>query len=187
MNRLSFYSIMGIFLLGGVLLAAGANLWNLTDDGNIMTNYITPSLPIAGRGIMPTWGVAGVSSAEPDEWHFQVVFSANRTAKIALVWNLNATTLFEKSGAAIDESFNVALPRSSVSWRWDWVIINPESSVLRVYNFTVTHYPLSFPEREPGLVVLAGGLTFLLAAPIALAFFRRQDIQRRSRNWFQSF
>jgi len=143
-----------------------------------MTNWITPSLPIAGNGKMPTWGVAGVPAEEPDEWHFQVVFSANGTGTIALVWNLNATTLFEKSGAAIDESFNVAMPRSSVAWRWDWVIINPDNLVLRVYNFTVRHYPISFPERQPGLVTLVGGLIFTIAASVTIAFFRYRDIRR---------
>ena len=127
---------------------------------------------------MPTWGVTGIPAAEPDEWHFQVVFSANRTAKIALVWNLNETTLFEKRAATIDESFNVALPRATVSWRWDWVIINPDSSVLQVYNFTVIHYPITYPGRQLGLITLFGGFSALLAAPIAIVFFKLRDIRR---------
>jgi hypothetical protein len=167
---------VGIFLLGVVLLAAGANLWNRTDDGGTMINWITPSTRILANGNMPTWGVAGIPASEPDEWHFDVVFSANRTAKIALVWNLNETTLFEKSGTTIDESFNVALPRTTDSWRWDWVIVNPDSSVLRVYNFTVTHYPITYPYRQIGLITLVGGFTVVLATPIAIAFLRHRDI-----------
>jgi hypothetical protein len=178
MNRVYRYSLVGIFLLGVVLLAAGANLWNRMDDGSTMTNWIAPSTRIIGNGNMPTWGVAGIPAAEPDAWHFHVVFSANRTATIALVWNLNETTLFEKSAVTIDESFNVALPRTAVSWRWDWVIMNPDSSVLRVYNFTVTHYPITYPERQLGLITLVGGFTAVLAVPIAVAFLRHRDIRR---------
>jgi len=177
MNRFYRYFILGVFLLGVVLLASGASLWNRTDDGGTITNWITPSTRIFANGNMPTWGVAGISAAEPDAWHFQVVFLANRTATIALVWNLNETTLFKKSAATIDESFDVALPRATGSWRWDWVIMNPDSSVLQVYNFTVTHYPITHPKRELGLFISVGGFTAVLAAPIAFLSYR--DIRRR--------
>jgi len=178
MNRLYCYSLVGILLLGLVLVAAGANLWNRTDYGGTIVNWITPSSRIPGNGNMWTWGVAGIPAAEPDEWHFHVVFSANRTARIALVWNLNETTLFEKSAATIDESFNVALPRTTFPWRWDWVIRNPDSSWLGVYNFTVTHYPITYPKRQLGYLALAGGFIAVLVAPIAIAFIRHRDIRR---------
>ncbi len=179
MKRLHNYSLVALLLLGLVLVAVGAEMWNNADYGITMTNWITPSLPIAGNGNMWTWGVAGIPTAEPDEWHFHVVFSANRTAKVALVWNLNESTLFEKIAATIDESFTVALPRTNVSWRWDWVIRNTDSSVVRVYNLTVTHYSITYPQRRVGLIALGCGFMAVLAAPIATVFLRRRDIRRQ--------
>jgi hypothetical protein len=164
-------------LLGFFLVAAGANMWNRADHGSTIVNWITPSTRIPAKGNMSTWGVAGAPATEPDEWHFHVVFTANRTAKITLMWNLNETILFEKNAATIDESFTVALPRSTVSWRWDWVIRNPDSSCLGVYNFTVTHYSITYPERQFGLITLGAGLVAVLVVPIVIVFLRQRDIQ----------
>jgi hypothetical protein len=176
MNRLYRYSLLGVLLLGVVLVAAGTYMWNRTDYGSTIVNWITPSSRIPAKGNMSTWGVAGASATEPDEWHFHVVFSANRTARITLMWNLNETILFEKSAATIDESFNVALPRTAVSWRWDWVIRNPDRSWLGVYNFTVTNYSITHPQRQVGSMALGAGFVAVLIVPIA--FFRHRDVRR---------
>ena len=128
---------------------------------------------------MWTWGVAGIASAEPDEWHYDVIFSANSTAEVDLVWNLNQTILFTKSSSMINESFNVNLPRTDSSWRWDWLIKNVGGSVLGVANFTVTHYPIRHPQRSIGSVLLGAGLAIIIAAPISAIWFKRQGNRPR--------
>jgi len=152
MNRLHLFALLAILMLGASLIGGGAIMWNRAEYGSTIVNWITPSHHIPNNGYMWTWGVAGIPSDEPDEWHFHVIFSANRTAVITLVWNLNETTLFERRGAAIDESFAVQLPRTNAPWRWDWRISNPNSSVLGVANFTVTHYSIKFPLRHIGSI-----------------------------------
>jgi hypothetical protein len=186
MNRLYRYSLLGVLVLGLVFAAEGAMLWIRTDYGATTRNWITPQSRIPGKGYMWTWGVEGNPRAEPDEWHFHVMFAANRTADIILFWKLNESVLYERSSAQIDESFDVALPRTTESWRWDWLIRNPHDSVLSVENFTVVHYSMKYPERQIGSLVLGSGVIALLAVPIAIAYLRRRDIRRRSRNSSQS-
>ena len=130
MNRLYRYSLLGVLVLGLVFAAEGAVLWIRTDYGATTRNWITPQSRIPEKGYMWTWGVEGNPRAEPDEWHFHVMFAANRTADIILFWKLNESVLYERSSAQIDESFDVALPRTTESWRWDWLIRNPHDSVL---------------------------------------------------------
>lgn len=176
MKRLVRFSLLGLLVFGVVLIVGGAVMWVQPVPEDTIENWITPSSRIPGNGLMMTWGVGGGPMGEPDAWHFHVVFCANSTANIVLLWNLNETTLFEKSSNKLDESFTVALPRTTHSWRWDWAIMNPGDSVLRVENFTVTHYAIRYPERSVGSMALGTGLIAVVAVPILKIHFRRRDI-----------
>lgn len=186
MNRLYCYSLLGLFLVGLVCVPEGAMLWIRTDYGATTRNWITPQSRIPAKGYVWTWGVEGNPRAEPDEWHFHVMFAANKSADIILFWKLNESILYERSSAQIDEAFDVALPRTTGSWRWDWLIRNPDDLVLNVENFTVVHCSINYPERQIGSLILGSGVTALLAVPIAIAYLRRRDIPPRSRNSSQS-
>jgi len=128
---------------------------------------------------MWTWGVGGNPNLEPEQWHFQVFFLANDSAEVSLLWNLNETVLFRRSAAQIGETIDVPLPRTTALWRWDWLIHNPHETGLRVLNFSVSHYPFSFPERQNGLVAMVLGVSMILAASV-LIYFSRVRIQL---NW----
>ena len=131
---------------------------------------------------MWTWGVDGSPTSEPDLWHFRVIFVANDSADVVLLWNLNETVLFEKKSAQINETLDVPLPRTSKLWRWDWLIKNPHESVLRVMNFNVTHYPVRYPERQNGIVAVGVGISILVAASATHVYIKRQDKRPRRRN-----
>ncbi len=131
---------------------------------------------------MWTWGVGSNPRQEPDLWHFHVIFVANDTAIVMLLWNLNESVLFERSAAQIDETFDVSLPRATTLWRWDWLIKNPHETGLSVRNFTVTHYPISFPERQNGVIAVGMGVSLVIAAGVALVYFSRRDTQLGQRH-----
>ena len=101
---------------------------------------------------------------------------------MVLLWNLNETVLFEKHSSQIDETLDVPLPRTSKLWRWDWLIENPHDSVLGVMNFTVTHHPVTYPERQNGIVAVSVGISMIVAASAAYVYFKRQDRRPRRRN-----
>lgn len=87
-------------------------MWVRTDYG-VENRFLTAPLRIPERGYYWTWGVNGDPRVEPDEWHFHVVFTANKTADVVLLWNMNESILFERSSAKIDEGFDVALPKTT--------------------------------------------------------------------------
>jgi hypothetical protein len=171
MNRLQ-YSMLSVLLLGVILLSVGALMFTQTKYGPITRFWTGPTIRVPANSITPTWGVGGNATQEPDEWHFEVFFTANRTATIKLVWNLNESLLYEKTSAAINESFSVALPKASGDWRWDWAIHNSQDSALGVQNFTVIHYSIQHPQRQIGILMLSGGIIAVIAASIALVYLR---------------
>ena len=182
MSRLRQFSILAIIGVGLIFLARGVSLWTEAETGVVIQNWITPSSAIPGKAYMWTWGVDGSPRSEPDLWHFHVIFVANDSADVVLLWNLNETVLFEKHSPQIDETLDVPLPRTSKLWRWDWLIKNPHDSVLGVMNFTVTHYPVTYPERQNGIVAVSVGFSMIVAASAAYVYFKRQDRRPRRRN-----
>jgi hypothetical protein len=167
-----------LVVLGLVLLARGTMLYVETESGGFIQNWTTPATTIPSKAYMWTWGVEGVQADQPDSWHFHVVFEANATGEVFLMWNLNQSVLFNRNSSKIDETFEVVLPRTSGSWRWDWLIKNPNSSGLTVDNFTVSHYSIRYPERMNGLMAIGAGLIMVVAAAGVLAYFRRRRISR---------
>jgi hypothetical protein len=153
-------------------------MWIKTDYG-VTSRFFTVPLRIPGKAHYSTWGVAGGPELEPYEWHFHIVFSANRTANVVLSWKMNESILYERTSDMIDEVFIVALPRTSVTWTWDWIIENPNDSALRVDNFTVVHYPIMYPGREVGSVLLSTGIIVVFAVPIIMVYLRRLDIRQK--------
>lgn len=166
-----------MILLGAALGIRGATLWSETNTGTFIQNWITPSSEIPRKSYMWTWGVGSNPQQEPDQWHFHVIFVANDTADVLLLWNLNESVLFQRKSSRIDEVFDVPLPRTTVLWRWDWLIRNPHESGLAVRNFTVFHYPVSFPERQNGVSAITVGVSLVVAACVAMLHFRRADIR----------
>jgi hypothetical protein len=181
MNRLRGYLLLGVLVLEVVLILGGVMMWVRTDYG-VTNRFVTNPLRIPEGGYYWTWGVDGEPGVEPDAWHFHVIFDANKTADVVLLWKLNERILWEKNSAKIDEGFDVTLPKTTESWRWDWLIRNPDDSVLGVENFTVIHYPIKYPERQLGSISLAASAIVLLAIPIAKAYLRRRDIPPRGPN-----
>ena len=171
------YSVLFMIIIGLTLVGQGVSLWAKTEVGAVIRNWIAPSSNIYGHENMWTWGVDGVAGDEPDLWHFHVFFVANDTGEVLLVWNLNQSTLFGRNSSRIDATFEIPLPRTNQSWRWDWLVKNPYASTLRVENFTVTHYPIRHLERVKGLVLVGVGLSMLLATPAMLLYFKRRDSQ----------
>jgi hypothetical protein len=182
MNRFVPHLLLGILLVGVLSLAVGVMIWSRADYGPTSRFYVIPVHFIPSNGYFWTWGMEGNAVTEPDAWHFQVVFAANETAVIALLWNSNQSVLFSKSSAKMTETFDVALPRTDESWRWDWVIKNPNTLALLVENFTIVHYSIKYPEREKGLTLFSMGLAATLAALVAEAYVWRRGIQPISRD-----
>jgi hypothetical protein len=172
--------LFAVTLTLGLLLAGrGIWLWSEVYTGDVIRNWIAPSTVIPENAGKWAWGVGGDSGEEPDQWHFQVFFEANHTANVLLMWNLNQSVLFARNSSKIDESFAVALPVSREAWRWDWLIRNPNSTILNVYNFTVTHYSISFPERQNGFIAIAAGSITSVVAGIAIVYLNHRDSQRK--------
>ena len=171
--------LVALVVLGLALGVRGATMWTETNTGTYIQNWITPSSQIPAKSYMWTWGVGSNPQQEPDMWHFHVVFVANDSADVLLLWNLNESILFERTSAQIDETFDVPLPRTTALWRWDWLIKNPHETGLAVQNFTVSHYPLSFPERQNGIIAIAIGVSLIVAAGVALFYFSRVDTRLR--------
>ncbi len=160
-------------------------LWTQTNTGAVIQNWITPTSIIPGNAYMWTWGVEGTPAQEPDLWHFHVFFVSNDTAEVLLIWNLNQSTLFDRNSSKIDETFDVQLPRTNQPWRWDWLIRNPNNRFLLVENFTVTHYPLRYPERQNGAIAMGVGALLIITSIAAFVFFRHRRSQRQSQSPFQ--
>ncbi len=182
MNPLRRYSLLLMIAIGSILIGQGVFLWAETRSGGVIRNWVTPASVIPSHQYMWTWGVDGVAKDEsdlPDLWHFHIVFSANDTAEVLLTWNLNQSILFQRNSLRIDETFDVALPRTNGSWRWDWLIKNPHSSALRVDNFTITHYSVRYPERRDGFVAVGTGFFIIFGATAALVYVRRRDSRQR--------
>lgn len=178
MKPLRRYLLLSLIFLGFVLVGRGALLWGRTDSGRVIQNWVTPALAIRGHEYMWTWGVGGIAREEPDLWHFHVDFIANGTAEVFLMWNLNQSILFLRNSSMINETFEVPLPRANGAWRWDWLIMNPHSSVLGVENFIVTHYSVRHPERQNAIVATSTGV-FITVACSALVYSGRRHIPLR--------
>ncbi len=176
------YVNLSILLLGLILIGRGATLWNEGQSGVVIENWVTPATTIPGHALVLTWGVGGSSPEEPDLWHFHVSFSANETAHVLLVWNLNESVLFERRGMSVNETFDATLPRTQQAWRWDWMIENPESAVLAIQNFTIVHYPIRFTERQNSIAAIGTGLAIAVAASFAFYYFSHQRTRRRRRS-----
>jgi len=182
MKLLHRISLLGVLILGVLLLAYGVALWMRADYGPVIRNWINPQSRIPGRGYMWTWGVNGNARSEPDEWHFHVILAADNVANITLLWKLGERVLYHRTSAHLDETFVVALPRASGSWRWDWLVGNPSDSTLTVDNFTVIHYSIEHPERQNGSLFLGSGVIALLSIPIAIVYGRHQDTELKPPN-----
>ena len=177
MNRFFPYLLLGVLLVGVLSIAAGAIMWSKTDYSPTSRFYIIPVHFVPSNGYFWTWGMEGKAGTEPDAWHFHIVFAANETAVVTLLWNSNQTVLFSKSSAKMLENFDVALPRTDESWRWDWLIKNPNDLVLLVENFTIIHYSIKYPERRNGLTLFSVGLAASFAALVAEVYAWRRGIQ----------
>jgi len=182
LRKLRQFSLLAVIVLGLIFAVRGVALWTEVDTGVHIQNWITPSSAIPGKAYMWTWGVSGNPKSEPDLWHFHVVFVANDSADVLLLWNLNESVLFVRNSARIDETFDVPLPRTSKLWRWDWLIRNPHETTLGVENFTVTHYPLSFPERQNGAMAIAVGISIIAASTAAFVYFKRPGMRPKRRS-----
>ncbi len=152
-------------------------LWGQAETSGVIQNWVSPASTIPGNTYMLTWGVDGSPEKEPDVWHFHVVLVANSTADVLLLWNLNESILYQKSGSKIDETFDVPLPRTNNAWRWDWMIKNPQSSMLGVANFTITHYAIMYPERQNGLIAIGLGLAIIAVAGVSYTYLSRRGTQ----------
>jgi hypothetical protein len=173
------YILFVMVVLGLLLASRGVWLWSEVDTGTVIQNWIVPSSVIPGNAGKWTWGVGGDPGQEPNQWHFHVFFQANQTANVLLVWNLNQSVLFARNSSSMDESFDVVLPVSHEPWRWDWLIRNPYATALEVYNFTISHYSVRFPERQNGVIAIGVGAVIALVAGITLVYFERRGIRRR--------
>jgi hypothetical protein len=182
MKRLRRYFLLGVVILGVLLVADGTTLWVRACYGPVIQNWVNPQSRIPAGGYMWTWGVSGNARSEPDEWHFHVIFAADNAANITLLWKLNERILYHRSSAHIDETFVVALPRASGSWRWDWLVGNPSDSTLTVDNFTVVHYAIEHPERQTGSLLLGSGIIALLSIPFAIVYARHQHNEPKPPN-----
>ena len=150
-------------------------MWVKTDYGPTHRFYTLNPPRIPEKGYFSTWGYEGTPEVErePDEWNFHVIFTANGTADVILTWNNNESILFERNSANLNETFVVALPRTSEPWRWDWLIRNPKVSTLIIENFTVIHYSITYSERQRGLIALSTGIAVVLFAVAGLVYLRR--------------
>jgi len=184
MNRLVSSLLVGIVLLG--VLSAGGGVIMSTETEHSATSrfYVIPHF-VPSNGYFWTWGVVGSAGTEPDAWHFQIVFVANESAVVALMWNSTQKVLFSESSAKIMDTFDVPLPRTNESWRWDWVIRNPNRLMLLVENFTIVHYSIKYPGRERGFVLLGLGLAATLGALVVEAYAWRRSIKLLPRNVFR--
>jgi len=172
---------MTLGLLGTVFLTRGTMLWVQAETGVVIQNWITPTTTIPPDAWKWTWGVGATASQEPDAWHFKVFFRANDTAQVLLLWNLNETVLFSREALQVDETFDIQLPKTGQDWRWDWLIKNLNPTTLTVYNFTVMHYPIRYPERTNGLAAVVVGVGLLVIAGALVVNSRRRDSGRNVR------
>jgi hypothetical protein len=180
MSRVLPYLFLSILLVGAVLTALGMVLWSKAEFSPTSRFYIIPVHFVPSNGYYWTWGMEGNSGTEPDAWHFHVVFAANETAVVALLWNTNQSVLFSKTSAKMTETFVVELPRTGQPWRWDWVIKNPDRLTLLVENFTIVHYSIKYPERQKGVVLFSVGLAATLTATVAQVYVSRRHSQPMS-------
>ncbi len=168
--------LVGVLLLGVLLTTGGMLMWVRTEYGTTFRFIGEKDHRIPGKGYFWTWGYPGYAKDLPDAWHFHVIFSANGTADIVLLWNVNESILFEKSGAKLDLAFDVAIPRTTENWTWDWLITNPNDLAIVVDNLTVIHNQITYPERQLGSVILGAGNATVLGAVVGLVYSRRHDI-----------
>jgi hypothetical protein len=171
--------ILAVLLLGLIFVGRGATLWNEAQSGVVIQNWVTPATIIPGHKFILTWGVDGNAQEEPDLWHFHISFTANETAHVMLVWNLNESVLFERRAANVNLTFEVPLPRTQQAWRWDWKIENPESAILAIGNFTILHYPIRFPERQNAIVAIGAGLAMVTTATLTFHYATHRRIRLR--------
>lgn len=172
-NRFFPYLLLGILLAGALTIAAGVVMWVRTDYGPTSRFYVIPVHFVPSNGFFWTWGVVGNAETEPDAWHFHIVFAANETALVALLWNSNQSVLFSRSSAKMTDTFDVVLPRTDQSWRWDWVIKNPNNLTMLVENFTIIHYSIKYPERQGGVTLISLGFAAISGALVAQVRRRR--------------
>jgi hypothetical protein len=168
-----------VLLLGLVFVGRGATLWNESQSGVVIENWVTPATTIPGHALILTWGVEGNPQEEPDLWHFHISFRANGTAHVMLVWNLNESVLFERRASDVNVTFDVPLPRTQQAWRWDWMIENPLPAVLAIGNFSILHYPIRFPERQNAIVAIGVGFAMVIAATLTFYHVTHRRIRRR--------
>ncbi len=185
MKRLHGVLLSGVLLLGAVLVGGGISLWLRADHGPVYRFYSGRLPQIPAGAYLSTWGFRGSPTAEPDEWNFNVIFAANNTADVVLAWNRNQTVLYQKTSANLNETFVVALPRTTSPWSWDWFVRNPHDSTLEIKNFTVIHYSLTYPERKQSVIALGAGTAAVVLAGGALAYFTRRDSRLKSPNLSQ--
>ena len=157
-------------------------MWSKTEYSPTSRFYTVPVHFIPSDGYFWTWGMIGNAGTEPDAWHFYVVFAGNETAVVELLWNANQSILFSKTSAKMTETFDVELPRTDQSWRWDWVIKNPNRLMLLIENFTIVHYSIKYPERQKGLTLVSLGLAATLTAAVLEVYVWRRRSQPRSEN-----
>jgi hypothetical protein len=168
----AYYLLVALLILGLLVSSSGTLLWEEFQAGTLIVNYVPPASPIPAHSYVLTWGVGGLSSAEPDLWHFHVFFTANETGQVLLIWNLNQSILFERQGSNLNETFDMPLPRTLQSWRWDWMIRNTNDLVLKIENFTVAHYPVQFPNRQKGLILILVGASIVIVAITTIVYLR---------------
>lgn len=160
-------------------MARGGMLWYHSEIGYVVENWLAADTPIPGKAYMWTWGVGGNPMLQADFWHFEVLFAANDTARVQLLWNMNESVLFNEFSSEFSKSFDIPIPPESSSWRWDWLIQNPHETFLLVKNFTVTHYSIRYPERTNGTVAIGLGSVLLAAGLTMFVHPRRQRSQPR--------
>jgi len=187
MNPLLSFLLLGILLVGAVSIASGVVMWSTTVYGPTSRFYTIPVHFVPSNGYFLTWGVEGNAETEPDAWHFGLVFAGNETAVIELVWNANQTVLYSITSAKLTETFDVELPRTDQSWRWDWAIKNPNRLTLLVENFTIVHYSIKYPERHAGLALIGLGLAAGVTAAVSEVCLWRRSSRQRPQNSSLSF
>ncbi len=170
MRRRHLYAVLLLEILGLSLLVGGIILWNERLEGNIIENWIQSSTIILPHSNKWTWGVGGDPSQKPDMWHFHVYFGSNNTSSLQLMWNLNQTTLFESNSSKVDQDIDISLPATNTEWRWDWVITNTLGSAILIRNFTIVHYPVTFPSRLMGEFFLVTAVMIIVAPAILVAY-----------------
>jgi hypothetical protein len=171
-----------VIVVGLISTAEGVVLLREVEIGGVIKNWLAPSSTIPGKANLWTWGVEDKAQSEPDLWHFHVVFLANITANVILLWNLNESVLFERNSARIDETFDLSLPRTDQNWRWDWLVTNPNELVLGIENFTVTHYSIRFPHRQNGVLAIVAGISIIIAASSGFVYSRRLETRQKQQN-----